>query len=179
MVIAILVKLTSRGPVFFKQERVGRFGKIFRIIKFRTMIENAENVGPAITISADNRITKVGKYIRKLKIDELPQLINVLKGDISFVGPRPELQKYVEIFSKEYEEILKIKPGITDYAAIAFSSENEIIKNKKNPEEYYIKEILPKKIELYKKYMDEMNLILDIKLIILTLNKIILKKWQK
>lgn len=135
------------------------------------MIIEAEKKGSSITTANDPRITKIGKFLRKFKLDEFPQLINVLKGDISFVGPRPELEKFVDIFKNDYRDILRIKPGITDYASICYKDENELIKDKENPEKYYINEILPKKIELYKKYLNEMNIVLDIKLIIKTLCK--------
>lgn len=171
LIIAILIKISSKGPIIFKQERVGKNFKKFYLYKFRTMIIEAEKKGSSITTANDPRITKIGKFLRKFKLDEFPQLINVLKGDISFVGPRPELEKFVEIYKDDYKEILKIKPGITDFAAISFKNENELIKDNENPEKYYIKEILPKKIELYKKYLNEMNIVLDIKLIIKTLCK--------
>lgn len=171
LIIVILIKISSKGPIIFKQERVGKNFKKFYLYKFRTMIIEAEKKGSSITTANDPRITKIGKFLRKFKLDEFPQLINVLKGDISFVGPRPELEKFVDIFKNDYRDILRIKPGITDYASICYKDENELIKDKENPEKYYINEILPKKIELYKKYLNEMNIVLDIKLIIKTLCK--------
>jgi lipopolysaccharide/colanic/teichoic acid biosynthesis glycosyltransferase len=176
LLISILIKITSKGPVFFVQKRVGKNGKLFNLYKFRTMFLNAEKMGASITSKDDKRITKIGFFLRKYKIDEFPQLFNVLKGDISFVGPRPELQKFVEYYKNDYEEILKIKPGITDYAAIKFSNENDLIRDKENPEAFYVEKILPEKIKLYKKYLSEMNLINDVKIIFLTIINILKAK---
>lgn len=172
LIIAILIKMDTRGPVFFIHQRVGRNFKPFSLYKFRTMIDKAQELGPQITSGSDSRITRVGKLLRKTKLDELPQLWNVFKGDMSFVGPRPEVSKYIEMFRDEYIEILKVKPGITDYAAIEFRDEENVLKRFKNPEEGYIKEVLPTKIDLYKKYLRERGLLTDMKLIFLTLWKI-------
>ncbi len=169
IILAILIKLDSAGPVFFCQTRIGRNFKPFKFYKFRTMVLDAEKKGLTITRGGDPRITRIGGPLRRYKIDELPQLLNVLKGDISIVGPRPEVAKYVEIFKHEYEEILKVKPGITDYAAIEFRDEEEILKKYEDPEEGYVKEVLPSKITLYKKYIREKCFWTDMKLIILTL----------
>jgi len=136
------------------------------------MVDDAGKQGASITARGDTRVTKVGDLIRKTKIDELPQLYNVLKGDMSFVGPRPEVSKYVELFREDYIEILKIKPGITDYATIEFRDEEDVLKKYANPEEGYIKEILPRKIELYKRYISETSFSTDIKLIFKTLLRI-------
>ena len=136
------------------------------------MVDDAERQGASITARGDVRVTKVGNLIRKTKIDELPQLYNVLKGDMSFVGPRPEVSRYVELFKEDYIEILKIKPGITDYATIEFRDEEDVLKKYANPEEGYIKEILPRKIELYKRYISETSFSTDIKLIFKTLLRI-------
>ena len=137
------------------------------------MIVDASQKGLSITAGDDPRITKIGKLLRKTKIDELPQLINVLKGDMSIIGPRPEVLKYVNMFRDAYKEILKIKPGITDFATIEFRDEESVLKKYSNPEDGYIKEVLPRKIELYKKYIKQMGLFTDIKLIFLTLWKIV------
>lgn len=137
------------------------------------MVDDAEKQGASITARGDTRVTKVGDLIRKTKIDELPQLYNVLKGDMSFVGPRPEVSKYVELFREDYIEILKIKPGITDYATIEFRDEEDVLKKYADPEEGYIKEVLPRKIELYKRYISEMSFSTDIKLIFKTLLRIV------
>jgi lipopolysaccharide/colanic/teichoic acid biosynthesis glycosyltransferase len=135
LVIAILIKQDSSGPVFFQQKRVGRGFKVFNLYKFRTMAADAPSKGLTVTAGGDSRITPIGAFLRKTKIDELPELINVLKGDMSLVGPRPEVPKYVEMFKGEYKEILKLKPGITDYAAIEFRDEEGILKRYDNPEE--------------------------------------------
>ena len=176
-IISILIKIHDKGPIFFKQKRIGQNFKSFYIYKFRTMIINAENKGPLITKEDDPRITALGKFLRKFKIDELPQLINVLKGDMSLVGPRPEVEKYVNFFKKDYKEILKIKPGITDYATIYFKDEELILKNfaknNDNIEEVYLKQILPQKIKFYKKYLQEISFFTDLKLIFLTIWKIL------
>jgi len=176
-IVSILIKIHDKGPIFFKQKRIGQNFKPFYIYKFRTMIINAENKGPLITKEDDPRITALGKFLRKFKIDELPQLINVLKGDMSLVGPRPEVEKYVNFFKKDYKEILKIKPGITDYATIYFKDEELILKkfakNNDNIEEVYLKQILPQKIKFYKKYLQEISFFTDLKLIFLTIWKIL------
>jgi lipopolysaccharide/colanic/teichoic acid biosynthesis glycosyltransferase len=167
--ISVLIKLDSSGPIFFRQTRVGAGFKLFRIFKFRTMVIDAEKLGAQVSTGDDPRITKVGSFLRKYKIDELPQLINVITGDMSLVGPRPEVPRYVEVFRKEYEEILTIKPGITDFASLEFKDENELLKSSENPEEKYLTEIVPTKIEYYRKYLQEKGLVTDIKLILKTL----------
>lgn len=166
--VAIIIKLTSKGPVYFRQKRVGKNGKTFRIYKFRTMTVNAEAQGMQITVGADRRITKIGQILRKTKIDELPQLINVLKGEMSFVGPRPEVPRYVELYSDYQKNILKIKPGITELASIVYRDENEVLAQSEDPEKTYIEEIMPKKIELNMEYMQKMSFWYDIKLIFKT-----------
>ncbi|MDI6891192.1 MAG: sugar transferase [Thermodesulfovibrionales bacterium] len=173
LIIAILIKMDTRGPVFFIHQRVGRNFKPFSLYKFRTMIDKAQELGQQITSGSDSCITRFGKLLRKMKLDELPQLWNVLKGNMSFVGPRPEISKYIEMFRDEYREILKVKPGITDFAAIEFRDEENVLKRFKNPENGYIKEVLPIKINLYKKYLRERGLLTDMKLIMLTLWKIV------
>ncbi len=173
LVIGIIIKLDSKGPIFFRQVRVGKNGKKFKIFKFRTMVVDAEKKGLHITVDGDSRITKSGKFLRKFKIDELPQLINVLIGDMSFVGPRPEVPKYVEMYDENQRSILKIRPGITDIASIEYRDENSILAQSKNPEETYINEIMPRKIELNFKYIENMSVIYDIKLIIETIFKVI------
>lgn len=171
--VAILIKLDSKGPVFFKQERIGLGFEPFTIIKFRTMEVDACRKGPLVTSGGDRRITKIGRLLRRTKIDELPQLLNVLKGDMSLVGPRPEVGKYVNIFRYDYWEVLKVRPGITDFASLEYCDEEEALKKYADPEEGYIKEILPAKIVLYKKYLSEKGLLTDIKLIFLTLSRVI------
>lgn len=172
VIVSILIKLTSKGPVLFKQVRVTKNGRLFKIYKFRTMRENSEG-DKQITVGNDSRITGVGHILRKTKLDELPQLFNVLKGEMSLVGPRPEVPKYVELYTEEQREILKVSAGITDYASIYFSNESELLGEAENPEEFYIKKIMPYKIELNKKYIKEIGIVTDIKLIILTILKIL------
>jgi len=173
--IALGVKMDSPGPVLFRQIRVGRFGKPFRIYKFRTMIVDAESVAGKITGENDFRITRFGIILRKYKLDELPQLINVLNGDMSLVGPRPEVPVYVSMFEKDYREILAVKPGITDYAAIEFRHEENLLGKSTDVEKVYTTEVLPKKIVLYKKYLQKRGFMTDIKIILLTLLKIVKK----
>ena len=172
IIVSILIKITSKGPVLFKQIRVTKNGKLFKIYKFRTMRENSEG-NKQITVGKDNRITGIGHILRKTKLDELPQLFNVLKGEMSLVGPRPEVPKYVELYTDEQIEILKVPAGITDYASIYFSNESELLGEVENPEEFYIKKIMPYKIELNKKYINEIGIMTDIKIIILTILKIL------
>ncbi|MEJ2616920.1 MAG: sugar transferase [Ignavibacteriaceae bacterium] len=166
--ISLLILISSGYPVFFLQERVGKDWKIFKIIKFRTMVKNADKMGIGISSHEDSRITNIGKFLRKFKIDELPQIFNVLLGDMSLVGPRPELLKYAEYYNDDYSEILKIKPGITDYASLEFRNESELLKDSDNNEKIYLNKILPDKIQLYKKYLREANLTTDIKIIFST-----------
>ncbi|RZV58128.1 MAG: sugar transferase [Candidatus Brocadia sp. BROELEC01] len=173
VLIAFLIKCNSRGPVFFVQKRVGKGFRLFNLYKFRTMITDASQKGLQVTAVGDPRITKVGRFLRKTKIDELPQLINVFKGDMSLVGPRPEVPKYVEMFREDYQDILKIKPGITDYATIEFRNEEGVLEKFDDPEDGYIREVLPIKIKLYKKYLDDSGFFTDVKLIVLTLTKIV------
>ncbi|MFY8263483.1 sugar transferase [Clostridium perfringens] len=174
ILVSIMVKLTSKGPIIFKQERVGKNKKIFYIYKFRTMTDCDVKAGDRqVTVINDQRITRIGRILRKYKIDELPQLYNVLKGDMSFVGPRPEVKKYVKFYEEEYDEILKIKPGITDLASIEYIDENTIISKYSDPEKIYIEEVLPKKLMLNKRYIEEMSIKNDILLILKTIKKII------
>ena len=172
LIIAILIKLDSKGPVFFKQIRVTKNGREFKIFKYRTMRVGSDNYSQ-IKVGKDNRITKIGAFLRKYKLDEIPQLINVLLGDMSLVGPRPEVPKYVALYTKEQKEILKVRAGITDYASIEFSDENDLLASEEDPEKAYIEKIMPKKIELNKKYLSEISILTDIKIILLTIKKIL------
>ena len=171
-VVALLIKLDSRGPVFFRQERVGRGFHPFLIYKFRTMVHDAPRKGGPITVGEDPRITRVGWYLRKTKIDEMPQLINVLKGEMSFVGPRPEVRQYVELFRKDYEEILKVQPGITDLASLKYRDEAEVLELSQDPEKEYVNRILPEKIQLAKEYLIQSSFLFDLSLILKTLLKL-------
>jgi lipopolysaccharide/colanic/teichoic acid biosynthesis glycosyltransferase len=173
ILIAVIIFLTSGFPIFFYQERVGKDWKPFKIIKFRTMIKDADKTGPGITSFCDERITNAGKFLRKYKLDELPQLFNVLKGDMSLIGPRPELLRYINIYKEDYSAILNIKPGITDYASIKFRNE-ELLLAKVNPEEIYTNQILPSKIILNKRYLDEIGFVTDVKILFGTVKGIFL-----
>ena len=172
LIIAILIKLDSKGPVFFKQIRVTKNGREFKIFKYRTMRVGSDKYSQ-ITVGKDNRITKIGAFLRKYKLDEIPQLINVFIGDMSLVGPRPEVPKYVAFYTDEQKEILKVRAGITDYASIEFSDENDLLASEEDPEKAYIEKIMPKKIELNKKYLSEISILTDIKIILLTIKKIL------
>ena len=172
IIIAILIKLDSKGPIFFKQVRVTKNGREFKIFKYRTMRIGSDKYSQ-ITVGKDNRITKIGDFLRKYKLDEIPQLINVLIGDMSLVGPRPEVPKYIALYTEEQREILKVRAGITDYASIEFSNENDILANEADPEKAYIEKIMPRKIELNKKYLSEISVMTDIKIILLTIKKIL------
>lgn len=172
VLIAVAIAIDSKGGVFYKQQRVGIHGRPFKLFKFRTMSTGSDKKG-LITVGAkDSRVTKVGYYLRKYKLDELPQLLNVLLGDMSFVGPRPEVQQYVDLYTNEQLKVLQVKPGITDYASIAYSNENEILGKSANPQETYIQEIMPAKLRLNLKYIEDMSLITDIKVILNTIFKI-------
>lgn len=172
VIIGILIKSTSKGPILFRQVRVTKNGKLFYIYKFRTMKNNSEG-NNQITVGNDNRITKIGGILRKTKLDELPQLFNVVKGEMSLVGPRPEVPKYVELYTEEQKKILKVYAGITDYASIYFSNESELLGSVQNPEKFYIEKIMPYKIKLNQKYIENIGLKADVKIIFLTIFKIL------
>ena len=172
IIISIIIKCTSEGPVFFKQIRVGQSGKEFKIFKFRTMVVNAESLGTQITIGKDKRITKIGHFLRKYKIDELPQLFNVFIGEMSFVGPRPEVPKYVAMYNETQRKVLSVRPGITDLASIRYRNENEILgraKNTDEAEDMYINEIMPDKLKLNLEYIEKSNVFYDIYIIFKTI----------
>ena len=171
--ISFFIFITSKGGVFFVQLRVGKNNKDFKLYKFRTMFLNSDNKGLLTVGNNDERITKLGYYLRKNKLDELPQLINVLNGTMSLVGPRPEVRKYVNLYNSEQKSILDVKPGITDLASIMYFNENEILANSVNPEQTYINEIMPIKLELNKQYINEMSLLTDLKIIFKTFIKLI------
>ena len=171
--ISFFIFITSKGGVFFVQLRVGKNNKDFKLYKFRTMFLNSDSKGLLTVGNNDKRITKLGYYLRKNKLDELPQLINVLNGTMSLVGPRPEVRKYVNLYNSEQKSILDVKPGITDLASIMYYNENEILANSVNPEQTYINEIMPIKLELNKQYINEMSLFTDLKIIFKTFIKLI------
>lgn len=169
IIIMLWIKFSSKGPLFFIQKRVGKDFKEFDLYKFRSMIIDADKQGPSVTSGNDPRITKVGAIIRRTKIDELPQLINVLKGDMSLVGPRPEVMKFVQVEKDAYQKILSVKPGITDNAAIEYRDEENIMNQYRDKEKAYIEIVLPEKIKLYYHYIDNISPINDLKLILKTL----------
>lgn len=172
IVVSIAIALDSRGGVFFNQERVGWKGKHFKLHKFRTMRPASESAGQITVGMRDPRITSIGYNLRKYKLDELPQLFNILKGEMSVVGPRPEVPRYVALYNEEQRKVLDVKPGLTDYASIDFVDENAILAKSSNPEKTYIEEIMPLKLSLNKKYIQEMSLKTDIKIIFGTLKAI-------
>lgn len=173
LIIYVVIRSSSKGPGFYSQKRIGKHGRPFRLYKFRTMRIGSDK-GRLITVGGkDSRITKAGFYIRKYKLDELPQLWNVLIGDMSLVGPRPEVERYVKLYTPSQRVVLSVKPGITDYASIAFSEENIILGQAKNPEKMYIQEIMPKKIEINLQYINNRNLKEYFKIIFLTFMKIL------
>ena len=175
LLVAILIKLDSHGPVFFRQNRVGLEGKVFKIHKFRSMYLNSINQGN-LTIGIDNRITRLGKFLRKYKIDELPQLIDVLLGKLSLVGPRPEVQEFINFYPDVIKEkVLSVRPGITDIASILMIDENNTLGEHKDPRQAYIDVILPIKLKCYVEYIDKKSIWLDIKIILLTIKKIVLR----
>ena len=175
VIVYIMIVMESKGGGFYKQERVGLNGIDFKLIKFRSMAIGSDKKG-LITIGGnDSRITKIGLFIRKFKIDELPQLFNVLIGNMSLVGPRPEVRKYVDLYTIKQKEVLKVKPGITDYASIEYANENEILGATSEPDKVYIQEIMPIKIQLNMKYIHEKNLKEYFKIIFLTFYKIVSK----
>ena len=173
IVLAIWIKSDSKGPVFYKQVRVGRNGIDFGLFKFRSMVVDADKKGLITVGGRDPRITRSGYFIRKYKLDELPQLINVLVGDMSLVGPRPEVRKYVDLYTDEQQKVLSVKPGITDYASIEYMDENEILGKSNDPEKTYIEEIMPEKIKYNMKYINNKNLFEYFKIIFLTVLKIV------
>ena len=173
IMLAIWIKIDSKGPVFYKQVRVGQNGINFGLFKFRSMVVDADKKGLITVGGRDPRITRSGYFIRKYKLDELPQLINVLVGDMSLVGPRPEVRKYVDLYTDEQQKVLSVKPGITDYASIEYMDENEILGKSSDPEKTYIEDIMPEKIKYNMKYINNKNLFEYFKIIFLTVLKIV------
>lgn len=168
--MAVLIKLDSRGPVFFRQERVGRDGRRFRIYKFRSMVVGADRAGTPLTVRADPRITQLGVFLRKSKLDELPQLINVLAGDMSIVGPRPEVPEFMEFYSPSQRAIIvTMRPGITDYAAILFRDESSLLDGQRDPIDFYRRVIMPAKFAYYRRYSREISLLSDLRIIVATI----------
>ena len=172
-IISLVVAFSSPGGIFYLQERVGRNNINFKLFKFRTMRVNSDRLGLITIGGRDPRITAAGYYLRKYKLDELPQLLNVLFGTMSLVGPRPEVRKYVDLYTEEQKKVLDVKPGITDYASLEYFSENELLAKSPDPENTYINEVMPSKLALNKKYIEEAGLLTDFKIILRTLKKII------
>ena len=167
--VALWVGLSSKGGVFYRQRRVGRCNRDFTIYKFRSMRVNSDRQGLLTIGGRDDRITKVGVFIRKYKLDELPQLFNVLRGDMSFVGPRPEVRKYVELYTEEQKKVLTVRPGITSLSSIKYRNENEILSRSDNPEQYYIDVIMQDKLAIELDYLEQRSLLTDIKVIFQTI----------
>ena len=173
LVLAILIKTSSPGPVFYRGIRAGKNGKNFKIFKFRTMVVNAEKMGGPSTALDDPRLTRIGKFLRKWKLDELPQLFNVIKGDMSLVGPRPEVLEYANLYQGEEKIVYRVKPGITDFASLWDIHEEEVLKGSPDPEKTYLEKIRPEKVRLQMKYVKEMSFWTDIKIIWRTFLKLI------
>lgn len=173
VVIALLIYLEDQGNVFYKQERIGQFGRPFYLLKFRSMRINADKLGKLTVGMRDPRITRIGYFIRKYKLDEFPQFINVLKGEMSIIGPRPEVREYTDLYTLEQRQVLNVKPGITDYASIEYFDEARLLGESENPRETYIHEIMPAKLELNKKYIANPTFLHDIKLMWKTFKKMI------
>jgi lipopolysaccharide/colanic/teichoic acid biosynthesis glycosyltransferase len=169
LVIAFIIRIESRGPALFRQVRVGRHGRTFELLKFRTMYVATNSDAPQITAAGDTRITRVGRFLRASKLDELPQFLNVLSGDMSLVGPRPEVPKYVALYPPEVRNIiLSVRPGITDEASIRFRKEEELLGKSSNPERTYVREILPQKLRLYESYARHHRVVSDIGILVRT-----------
>lgn len=164
---------TCGFPIFYLQTRVGKNGKDFKLFKFRTMVKDSDKKGLLTVGGRDPRVTKIGYYLRKYKLDEFPQLFNVLFGSMSLVGPRPEVRKYVDMYTQEQQQVLSVKPGITDFASLEFINENEVLAKSSNPEETYIKEVMPQKLALNRKYIQQQSFLVDIKIIFNTVLKIV------
>lgn len=173
IIFSIMIKLDSKGPIMFKQNRVTKNGRIFKIFKFRTMVENADKNGSQVTVKNDNRVTKIGKFLRKFRLDEIPQLINILIGDMSFVGTRPEVPKYVELYTDEMKATLLMKAGVTSLASIKFKDEEKLLQMDGNIDKIYIENILPQKMQYNLEYLKRFNFFYDIKLMFMTLFAVI------
>lgn len=173
LILCLIIKAEGKGSCFYVQERIGKDGKPFGLYKFRTMRAGAESEGLLTVGEHDTRITRIGYFLRKFKIDELPQLLNVLKGDMSLVGPRPEVRKYVELYTEAQRKVLCVRPGITDYASIEYVNENELLSQAEDPNRVYIEEIMPDKIKLNMKYLEHYTLKEYFKIIFLTFKSLI------
>lgn len=173
LIISLWIVIDSPGPAFFTQKRVGKDGRIFGLIKFRTMRPDTEKEGKLTVGTTDKRITRAGRILRKYKLDELPQLWNVALAEMSFVGPRPEVPEYVSLYTHEQRKVLKVRPGITDEASLAYFEENDLLAQSSNPEETYIREIMPAKIRINLNYLERRSFLSDLKVIFRTLKRIL------
>jgi len=173
VITAAIIKLDSKGPVFYRGVRVGRKGKLFKIYKFRTMVADADRIGGSSTPEDDPRVTRIGGMLRKFKLDELPQLLNVLEGDMSFVGPRPQVEWAVRLYKENERKLLDVKPGITDHASLKFSNEDEILRGSTDPDKDYMEKIAPEKIKLGLEYANNNSFAGDILIIVRTLGKVL------
>lgn len=173
MVISLLVFFSSPGGIFYRQNRVGKNNQDFSLIKFRTMLKGSDKKGLLTTSRLESQITPAGKWLRKYKLDELPQLFNVLAGEMSIVGPRPEVRKYVELYTTDQKKVLTVKPGLTDYASLKYFNENEILNSCSDPEEAYIRKIMPEKLKLNLRYINEQGMITDLQIIGKTIRRIL------
>ncbi|MFC2107700.1 sugar transferase [Bacteroidota bacterium] len=174
IIFIIWISFDSKGGPFYSQIRVGKNNKDFRLLKFRTMFLDSDKKGLLTISDKDNRITPSGHFLRKYKLDELPQLINIFKGDMSFIGPRPEVRKYVEMYSAEQLKVLEVTPGLTDYASLEYINENEMLAESSDPEKTYIEEIMPAKLDLNLRYIKDQNLTTDCKIFLKTIKKILM-----
>ncbi len=172
LIVFVLIKVSSKGPAFYIQQRVGQHGVEFGVFKFRTMYVDADKKGLLTVGGRDPRITRIGYFLRKYKFDELPQLINVLIGNMSLVGPRPEVKKYVDLYTHDQRQVLNVKPGITDFASLEYFEENELLGKSSNPEQTYVSEVMPKKLQLNLKYIQQSGTGTDLKLILRTVARI-------
>ena len=179
LILAAAVKLDSKGPVFYRQVRVGRYNQDFKIFKFRTMVQNADQIGPAVTTGEDPRITRVGKFIRRLRLDEFSQLLNVLNGTMSLVGPRPEVRKYVDLYTPEQMATLLVRPGVTAPSSIAFKDEDQLLDAAEDPEKVYAEKILPPKMELNLEYLEHVSPLYDLSVLFQTVAAVFLPGGDK
>jgi lipopolysaccharide/colanic/teichoic acid biosynthesis glycosyltransferase len=173
LLIALLIKIDSPGPVLFVQERIGLHFRPFRMYKFRTMTAHASSEGSAITLRGDKRITRIGLILRRAKLDELPQLFNVVKGEMSLVGPRPEVPRYVERYQRDYEKLLQVRPGLTDPASLTYRHEDLILAAADEPDDYYVRHVLPDKIRLSKEYLRNATAIGDLSILLRTIVRLL------
>ena len=173
IIVSVCIKFNSPGPVFFRQKRVTKYGKVFRIFKFRTMVVNAESLGSMVTTKGDSRVTKIGKTLRKYRLDELPQIFNVITGDMSFVGTRPEVKKYVDLYKDEYYATLLLPAGITSYTSIMYKDEDKLLASADDADEVYINNILPEKMKYNLEYTKDFGFWYDIKIMFKTVKEVI------